>query len=221
MFHSLHELAVRLWQLQPKPGRTKCDFLSLHDITTRELEGLLDLAADVKAYPADFHHALEGRTAALIFEKPSLRTRVTFEAGLHLLGGHPIYLAPGDVGLGRRESVRDVARNLARDEARTALRRRRHLVLLQGAAQAEESAEPEAPERMERSQDSARVRQALEALSDRDREVLLLWDAGLSYEDIAQQTGLALGAIGTTLARARRRLVDAYETMGGRDVARG
>jgi RNA polymerase sigma-70 factor (ECF subfamily) len=67
-----------------------------------------------------------------------------------------------------------------------------------------------------------RVRAALEELTPRDREVLLLWDSGVSYEEIAAQTGLARGAIGTTLSRARRRLVEAYEA-GQRDehVARG
>ena len=52
--------------------------------------------------------------AALIFEKPSLRTRVTFEVGFEQMGGHAVYLAPGDIGLGKRESVKDVARNLSR-----------------------------------------------------------------------------------------------------------
>src|SRR6266705_3005911 len=68
----------------------------------------------------------------------------------------------------------------------------------------------------------ARVRAALDELSPRDREVLLLWDSGLSYEEIAAQTGLARGAIGTTLSRARRRLVQAYEAgKAGEHVARG
>jgi len=58
-------------------------------------------------------------------------------------------------------------------------------------------------------------------LSERDREVLLLWQAGLSYGEIAQQTGLSVGAIGTTLARARKRLVEAYNSMEHDDVARG
>ena len=52
---------------------------------------------------------------------------------------------------------------------------------------------------------------ALSTLSPRDQEVLLLWDAGLSYPEIAAQTGLAVGAVGTTLARARKRLIEAYE----------
>src|SRR5712692_5726130 len=95
-----------------------------------------------------------------------------------------------------------VAANMARDEARRAARERRHLTLL--------TAEPQA---------SA---PAMDEVVDADRELLLLWDAGLSYEEIAAQTGLARGAIGTTLARARRRLVDAYE-VGKLDehVARG
>src|SRR5881296_523929 len=68
----------------------------------------------------------------------------------------------------------------------------------------------------------SRVRTALEQLTPRDREVLLLWDAGLSYDEIATQTGLARGAVGTTLARARRRLVEAFAA-GERDehIARG
>src|SRR5881394_2559961 len=63
---------------------------------------------------------------------------------------------------------------------------------------------------------------ALDLLTPRDREVLLLWDAGMSYDEIATQTGLARGAIGTTLARARRRLVEAYDAGSeGQHVARG
>jgi RNA polymerase sigma-70 factor (ECF subfamily) len=65
---------------------------------------------------------------------------------------------------------------------------------------------------MERTERHQAVEAALDRLSERDREVLLLWDAGLSYDEIAVQTGLARGAIGTTLSRARRRLVDAHRT---------
>lgn len=113
-----------------------------------------------------------------------------------------------------------VARNLARDEARTVVRRKKHLELLQGG-EGDAPVEPEAVACVERGEETARVRRALDALSERDREVLLLWDAGLDYGEIAGQTGLAVGAIGTTLARARRRLVDAYERLEKLDVARG
>ena len=58
--------------------------------------------------------ALTGRTLALLFEKPSLRTRVTFDVGIRLLGGHPVYLSPEEVGIGRRETATDVGRNLGR-----------------------------------------------------------------------------------------------------------
>src|SRR5574341_990443 len=111
-----------------------------------------------------------------------------------------------------------VAANMARDEARKAARERRHLTLLKN-----EPAATEAPdEALDRATQRERVRVALERLTPRDREVLLLWDAGMSYGEIAAQTGLAAGAVGTTLARARRRLVEAYDS-GSEDVdvARG
>src|SRR5690606_8441995 len=65
-----------------------------------------------------------------------------------------------------------------------------------------------------------RVRQALERLPERDRDVLLLWAAGLSYAEIAAQTGLAPGAIGSTLARARKKLVEAHDALEGSNAAR-
>jgi ornithine carbamoyltransferase len=95
-------------------GVHKRDFLSLHDITISEMDALLNLGEEVKAHPEAYVLALQGKMAALIFEKPSLRTRVTFEVGFEQMGGHAVYLAPGDIGLGKRESVRDVARNLSR-----------------------------------------------------------------------------------------------------------
>jgi RNA polymerase sigma-70 factor (ECF subfamily) len=120
-----------------------------------------------------------------------------------------------------RSWVFTVAANLARDEARSAIRKRRHLTLVK----AEQESEPRPPDallRLEREERAARARRALESLTDRDREVLLLWDAGLSYREIAGRTGLSTGAIGTTLARARKRLVDAYEeTREADDAARG
>lgn len=113
-----------------------------------------------------------------------------------------------------------VAANMARDEARRAARERRHLTLLKSEPDAVHSA-PE--EEIDADTQRMQVRAALDQLTPRDREALLLWDSGLSYDEIAAQTGLARGAIGTTLARARRRLVEAYdaEQKGGQHVARG
>jgi RNA polymerase sigma-70 factor (ECF subfamily) len=112
-----------------------------------------------------------------------------------------------------------VAANLARDEARAAVRRKRHLTLLKDDPIGLPSATPSAQDEVERDERMAGVQRALDALTPRDREVLLLWDAGLSYPEIAEQTGLAVGAIGTTLARARRRLVDAYDQQEQHDDA--
>lgn len=120
-----------------------------------------------------------------------------------------------------RSWVFTVAANLARDEARTAVRRRRHLTLVK----VERETEPRPPDalgRLEREERAAQARSALDRLGERDREVLLLWDAGMSYREIAGRTGLSTGAIGTTLARARKRLVEAYgEMKEADDVARG
>lgn len=106
-----------------------------------------------------------------------------------------------------------VAANLARDEARTAIRRRGHLTLLKNEAEAAEAVSPEAPGRLEDAETRRRVEAAMGRLSERDREALLLWSAGNSYQDIAEITGLSPGAIGTTLARARARLLETYEGM--------
>ena len=90
------------------------DLVSLLDLTSDELSRLLSLAVEVKANPGHYRDALAGRTLFMYFEKPSLRTRVTFEAGMTQLGGHAIYYAAADGKIGVRESVEDVARNLER-----------------------------------------------------------------------------------------------------------
>lgn len=127
---------VSHWHLRPLPGNIKRDFLSLHPLTPEEFEGLLDLAAEAKRHPASFRHALEGKTLALIFEKPSLRTRISFEVGMEQLGGHAIYLGPTDIGLGKREPVADVARNLARWVDALAVRTFGHSILEEMAHEA-------------------------------------------------------------------------------------
>jgi ornithine carbamoyltransferase len=90
------------------------DFLSLRDFAPTEIHHLLELAADLKARPAEFSTALRGKTLAMIFEKPSLRTRVTFDIGIQQLGGFSVYLSPAEISLGKRESIHDVAKNLER-----------------------------------------------------------------------------------------------------------
>ena len=92
------------------------DFVSMDDLSPEEVLQVLDTATDLKrrAKAGDRPALLAGRVLAMIFEKPSLRTRVTFEVGMWELGGHAVYLAPQDVQLGARESVPDVARNLER-----------------------------------------------------------------------------------------------------------
>ncbi len=94
----------------------KRDLLRIADLSTQEIEAILALAKRLKDELRDGtpHPLLAGRTLAMIFEKPSLRTRVTFEVGMVQLGGAAIHLGPGDVRLGERESAGDIARNLER-----------------------------------------------------------------------------------------------------------
>ena len=90
--------------------------ISAGDLTREQVLSLFELAADLKQrWKAGHRDApLAGRSIALIFEKPSLRTRVTFEVGVVQLGGRAVYLSGGEIGLGTRESPADVARNLSR-----------------------------------------------------------------------------------------------------------
>ncbi|HEY4826429.1 MAG TPA: ornithine carbamoyltransferase [Solirubrobacteraceae bacterium] len=88
-------------------------FITGTEVSTDELLGLIDRALELKAAPHS-SEALRKRTVALIFEKPSTRTRVSFEAGIAELGGHPMVLRPGELQLSRGESVRDTAYVLSR-----------------------------------------------------------------------------------------------------------
>jgi len=99
-----------------------------------------------------------------------------------------------------------VALNLVREDARTHARRSRRLTLLKSEPQSSPAPDVD----FERRERQEAVRDALAQLNDRDREALLLKAEGFSYDEIAATLGLARGAIGTTLARARRRLVEAY-----------
>ena len=109
-----------------------------------------------------------------------------------------------------------VAANLARDEARAAVRRKKHLTLMTTDPGTRPSAGRSIEDELEHDEQVSRVHDALADLTPRDRDILLLWDAGLSYPEIAAQTGLAVGAVGTTLARARRRLVEAFDRQQAR-----
>src|SRR6478735_6157833 len=115
------------------------DLVSAADLSAAEIGGLFGLAATLKAeYLAERRHAeppLERRTLAMLFQKPSLRTRVTFEAGMTQLGGHAIYLTEGIV-LGGRETVGDVARNLDRMVDGIMARTGPHEVVVELAARA-------------------------------------------------------------------------------------
>jgi ornithine carbamoyltransferase len=90
------------------------DLIADGDLTRRDLELIFQLTERVKASPGSFARALEGRQLAMIFEKPSLRTRVTFEVGMTSMGGFAVYLDHAKPRLGERECIKDVARNLER-----------------------------------------------------------------------------------------------------------
>jgi len=91
-------------------------FTRVADWSRDELESVLDLADELKQRQArrEEHHLLPGRTLAMIFQKPSTRTRVSFEVGMTQLGGHALYLAAGDLQLGRGETLKDTATVLSR-----------------------------------------------------------------------------------------------------------
>jgi RNA polymerase sigma-70 factor (ECF subfamily) len=104
-----------------------------------------------------------------------------------------------------------VATNLVRDEARKDARRRRHLSLL-AEQEKDNYVEPEQTA-MERAQETAMARKAIDALAERDRLALLMREEGLDYSEIAEALELSPGSVGTTLSRARRRLVESYEEL--------
>lgn len=125
--HALSVIAEVLGVEAPKPvtvgtqpkvtKKPYGDLLSIDDLVDSQLEDVLDLAAYLKQRRKLAPSAItpvEGRTVAMVFEKSSLRTRVAFEAALHEVGAHPVYLSKSDIGIGSRESMKDVAANLSR-----------------------------------------------------------------------------------------------------------
>ncbi len=112
------------------------DLLSLRDFSTEEIRELLSESFEIKAHPEKYTDSLKGKALALIFEKPSLRTRVTFDVGIHQLGGYSVYLSPAEINLGKRESVRDVAKNLERMVQGIMVRTFAHEIAVQLAEQA-------------------------------------------------------------------------------------
>ena len=87
-------------------------FLSVTDLATSEVREVIARGRALKA--GEPSQALAGKSIAILFEKPSLRTKLSFEVGIHRLGGHPVYFSPEEVGLGKREPVQDVARVMSR-----------------------------------------------------------------------------------------------------------
>lgn len=90
------------------------DFIEIHDYSAREVMDIFKLAREVKAKPHKFRDALKGQTLAMIFEKSSTRTRVSFEVGMFQLGGHALFLSARDIQLGRGEPISDTAKVLSR-----------------------------------------------------------------------------------------------------------
>jgi ornithine carbamoyltransferase len=92
------------------------DFISIADYSRKEIEAIFDLTKELKdkTATAEAHPACKGKTMSMIFAKPSARTRISFETGMYQLGGYALYLSPNDIGIGKREAVKDIARVVSR-----------------------------------------------------------------------------------------------------------
>lgn len=150
------------------------DLLSVSNLSREEIEQLLKQALTMKR--ENKPSLLSGKTLALLFEKPSLRTRVSFEVAMQQLGGHAIYLSPDEVGLGKREAISDVARVLGRYVNGVAARTFSHQTLL---ILAEYSSVP-----------------VINALSDIEHPCQALADFLTIYEKKGRLAGLTLAFIG-------------------------
>jgi ornithine carbamoyltransferase len=94
--------------------KMKEDFLSIHDLSLYEFSQILDMTEKIKKHPQNYRNKLRDKVLAMIFQKPSLRTRMTFEVGMLQLGGEAVYLAPADIQMGKRETPHDVGKNMER-----------------------------------------------------------------------------------------------------------
>jgi ornithine carbamoyltransferase len=150
------------------------DLLSVSDLSSEDISSLISDAVDMKA--SGWLSLLSGKTLALMFEKPSLRTRVSFELAMRQLGGEAIYLSPAEVGLGERESVPDVARVLSRYVDAIAARTYSHQTL---EVLASYSAVP-----------------VINALSDWEHPCQALADLFTIYEKKGELNGLTLAFVG-------------------------
>ncbi len=94
----------------------KKDFISIADYTKEELEEIFALTRELKekTKKGEEHHLCKGKTMSMIFAKPSARTRISFETGMYQLGGYALYLSPNDIGIGKREAIKDIARVISR-----------------------------------------------------------------------------------------------------------
>lgn len=93
---------------------SKTDLISIRDLSSRQIRGLFELARDVKATPNKYARRLDGQSLAMIFQKSSTRTRVSFEVGMFQLGGQALFLSSRDIQLGRGETIHDTAKVLSR-----------------------------------------------------------------------------------------------------------
>ena len=101
----------------------KDNFISIADLSADEIHQTLELAVEIKAKlkAGEDYKPLAGKTMAMIFAKPSARTRISFETGIQKLGGYALYLSPDDISIGKREAVKDIAQVISRyNEAKMA-----------------------------------------------------------------------------------------------------
>ncbi|HMK30534.1 MAG TPA: ornithine carbamoyltransferase [Terriglobales bacterium] len=125
-----------LKKAQASFGLSKPDLISIQDLAPAEVEGILELTSMVKKHPREFSRTLEGKQIVLMFEKPSLRTRITFEVGMRGLGGNAMFVDQRDAHIDARESLADIAHNLERWVDGIVLRTFEHKTVLQMAEHA-------------------------------------------------------------------------------------